>query len=89
MLILPTPSADYLEGADGSWYNFGGIEYAPDAIPDRTANAYYAVYDDVSNADVIVKNGTLIQIAKAIRAKNGGMDRYQPSEFAAAIEALA
>lgn len=87
-LILPTPSAEYLEGANGKWYDFGGMEYAPNAIPDRAAATYYAVYDDVGDVDMTIKNDTLIQIARAIRTKNGGAERYKPSKFAAAIEAL-
>lgn len=87
-LILPTPSTEYLEGANGKWYDFGGMEYAPNAIPDRAAETYYAVYDDVGDVDMTIKNDTLIQVARAIRTKNGGTERYKPSEFAAAIEAL-
>lgn len=30
---LPVPSADYIEGADGYWYEADGTRYAPDAPP--------------------------------------------------------
>lgn len=86
--ILPTPSATYIPGADGNWYTFNGDQYAPNAMKDRTAATYYASFDMVADADVIVKNGSLIDTAKAIREKNGTTTQYTPSEFGAAIRAL-
>lgn len=86
--ILPTPSATYIPGADGNWYTFNGDQYAPNAMKDRTAATYYASFDMVADADVIVKNGSLIDTAKAIREKNGMNTQYTPSEFGAAIRAL-
>ena len=35
--------------------------------------------------EVIVKNSSLIETAKAIREKTGATSKYKPSEFAAAI----
>ena len=87
-LILPTPSTDYIDGADGMWYTFNGDAYEPAGIPDRTANTYYASYGMVADVDVIVKNGSLIDAAKAIREKNGVTDHYTPAQFGAAIRAL-
>lgn len=86
--ILPTPSSTYIPGADGNWYTFNGDKYAPNAMKDRTAATYYASFDMVADADVIVKNGSLIDTAKAIREKNGTTTQYTPSEFGAAIRAL-
>lgn len=86
--ILPTPSSDYIDGADGNWYTFNGDSYAPDAMKDKTAETYYASYDIVADMDVICKNGSLIDTAKAIREKNGTTTQYNPSEFGAAIRAL-
>lgn len=86
--ILPTPSATYIPGADGNWYTFNGDQYAPNAMQDKTAATYYASFDMVADADVIVKNGSLIDTAKAIREKNGTTTQYTPSEFGAAIRAL-
>ena len=86
--ILPTPSATYIPGADGNWYTFNGDQYAPNAMKDRTAATYYASRTAVYDADVIVKNGSLIDTAKAIREKNGTTAQYTPSEFGAAIRAL-
>lgn len=86
--ILPTPSASYISGADGNWYNFTGDSFAPNAMKDKTAETYYASYDMVANADVIVKNGSLIDAAKAIREKNGTSTKYTPAQFGTAIRAL-
>lgn len=88
MAILPTPSTDYIEGADGMWYTFNGDAYAPNAMKDRTAETYYASYDIVADMDVICKNGSLIDTAKAIREKSGATTQYTPSEFGTAIRAL-
>ena len=87
-LILPTPSTDYIEGADGNWYAFNGDPYAPNAIPDKTADTYFASFPLCQNEDVIVKNGSLIDTAKAIKEKNGATAKYTPAQFGAAIRAL-
>lgn len=84
-LILPTPSTDYIEGADGLWRTIDGAEYNPAEIPDRTANTYYSSYNIVANTDVIVKNGSLLDTAKAIRELTGSEEKYTPAEFGAAI----
>lgn len=68
-LILPTPSADYIEGADGKWYTFTGQDYAPNAIPDLTYNTYYASEDLIRDLDVRVNNGTILDIVSAVREK--------------------
>lgn len=87
-LILPTPSTDYIPGADGNWYTFNGDSYAPNAVKDKTAETYYASFDAVADVDVFVKNGSLIDTAKAIREKNGTTTHYTPAEFGVAIRAL-
>jgi surface protein len=87
-LILPTPSTDYITGADGNWYAFNGDPYAPNAIQDKTAETYFASFPLCQNEDVIVKNGSLIDVAKAIKEKNGATDKYTPAQFGAAIRAL-
>lgn len=83
--VLPTPSADYIAGADGNWYGFNGDSYAPNAMKDRTAETYYASYDIVADLDVVVKNGSIIDIAKAIRDLNGSTDKLTISEMGEAI----
>ena len=42
LTTLPTPSADYIKGADGKWYNENKTAYAPSAVPNKTAGTYYA-----------------------------------------------
>lgn len=86
--ILPTPSTDYIAGADGNWYNFTGESFAPNGMKDKTVETYYASYDIVADMDVVVKNGSLIDTAKAIKEKNGSTDRYTPAQFGSAIRAL-
>lgn len=86
--ILPTPSSDYIEGADGMWYAFNGEPHAPNAIKDKTAETYFASYALCADQDIIVKNGSMIDAAKAIREKNGATDHYTPAQFGAAIRAL-
>ena len=81
-LVLPTPDSAYIDGADGLWYVLNGDSFAPTEIPDRAANTYYSSYRGVADTDVIVKNGSLIETAKAIREINGGTDKYTPSNFA-------
>lgn len=40
---LPTPSADFIPGADGKWYSAStGKGYAPQDIPNNTADTYVA-----------------------------------------------
>lgn len=85
---LPTPSSTYIPGADGNWYTFNGDAYAPTAMKDKTAETYYASYNMVADMDVIIKNGSLIDAAKAIREKKGGTDHYTPAQFGAAIRSI-
>ena len=84
--ILPTPSSDYIEGADGNWYTFNGEKYAPNEVKDRTAETYYASYDMLADLDAIVKNGSLLDTANAIRQLTGSTERYKPSEFKDALD---
>ncbi|MCD8300882.1 MAG: BspA family leucine-rich repeat surface protein, partial [Clostridiales bacterium] len=45
---LPTPDPEYIEEADGYWYNTAGEAYLATEIPDYTADTYYAIpHDDV------------------------------------------
>lgn len=84
--ILPTPSSDYIEGADGYWYVFNGDKYAPNEVKDRTVETYYASYDMITDLDAIVKNGSLLDAANAIRHLTGSSERYKPSEFKDALD---
>lgn len=83
--ILPTPSSDYIEGADGYWYTFNGEKFAPNEVKDRTVETYYASYDMLADLDAIVKNGSLLDTANAIRQLTGSSERYKPSEFKDAL----
>lgn len=88
-LILPTPSPDYIEGADGNWYDCLDNTYAANNIPDKTANTYFAVLSEAFDSDttpVIVNRGSLTRIAHAIRAKTGKTGRILFKDFANEIE---
>ena len=39
--VLPTPSAELIEGANGNWYTADGTAYTASEIPNRTAATYY------------------------------------------------
>lgn len=85
---LPTPDPAYITGADGRWYDVNSNAIAPAAIPDKTFGVYYAtpaLVEDDANKLVLVKNGSLLRAAAAIRAKNGATSGYAPAEFADAI----
>lgn len=88
-LILPTPSSDYIEGADGNWYDCLDNTYAANNIPDKTANIYFAVLSEAFDSDttpVIVTRGALTKIAHFIRAKTGKTDKIPFRSFAQEIE---
>lgn len=86
--LLPTPSSDYIEGADGNWYAFNGDCYSTANIPYGNATTYYASPIIVDNLDVITKNGYLIAIAKSIRSKSESENRYEVNAMSAAIDSL-
>lgn len=39
---IPAPSANYIPGADGYWYNSSGDAFATSKIPSNVADTYYA-----------------------------------------------
>lgn len=86
--ILPTPSSDYIEGADGYWYTLNGDRYETNGVKDKTAEIYYASYNLIVDEDIIIKNGNMLETAKAIRTVNKSENKYKPSQFAEAIEEI-
>lgn len=89
--VLPTPDPAHISGADGNWYDVLGNSYTPSSIPSNTRRTYYASLE-VMQADsghlVLIKNGTLMRIAEAIRSKSGKTGGIIPSQFAAEIIGL-
>lgn len=86
--VIPTPTATYITGANNVWYDANGNAIAPTAIPDKTFGVYYATpafVEDDANELVLVKNGSLLRAALAIRTRNGETSGYAPAEFADAI----
>ena len=63
-ILLPTPEAQYIAGADGKWYNSAGVGYDPESIPSGVAMTYHAyssrlpVVDKSSELDGSDANGT-------------------------------
>ena len=81
-----TGSYDYhIEGADGYWYTRDYTKYSPTEIPNNTAETYYASILLVDEVFVLIKNGTLRDIANAVRTRSGATDKYQPNELASII----
>lgn len=83
---LDAPSSSYIEGADGKWYTEAGESYAPKDIPSNRANTYYASPLLVANFGVVVKVGTLANIAKSIRLNTGSDIKYKPREMASGVD---
>lgn len=86
--VLPSQSDADVPGADGKWYASDGTAYNPADIPNNVCATYFAVPDELT-CDVLIKYGTLVQIADAIRAKSNSSIKYVPTEMAAAIIELA
>ena len=90
-VMLPTPDPAHVPGADGNWYDVLGNSYTPSSISSNIRRTYYASLE-VMQADsghlVLVKNGTLMRIAEAIRSKSGKTSGIIPSQFAAEIIGL-
>lgn len=86
--ILPTPDATNIDGADGNWYTLDLTAYAPENIPNKIANTYYASFLLARDVDILTKNGVFIDIAASIRNQNGEETKYHPSEMSEAIDAL-
>ena len=85
---MPTPSANYVDAADGKWYDVNGNAIAPSAIPNRTFGVYYSTpraAEEDANKMVLVKKGNLMRTAAAIRIKLGSTKGYTHEEFADAI----
>ena len=74
--VLPTPSVDYIPEADGKWYTYDGVGYAPANVPSCVAQTYYAVNYE---KDLLVKYKTMYNIAEAIRTIAFSNKRYTPA----------
>lgn len=62
------------ETADGFWYKRDRSAYAYNEIPNNTAATYYSgldVVEELFYKKMLVKNGTLLDIADAVRAATG------------------
>ena len=87
--MLPAPSSSHIYSADGNWYTANRIAYTPSDIPNNTVATYYASVDLVNNIDYLVKNGTMLDIADAIRATSGSTDKMTPSTMIENVHEIA
>ena len=77
--VLPTPSAAYIEGADGNWYDVEGNFYEPGSMTDG-ARTYYASPDLIPTVDLI-KRGTMVKLGNVLRKKSDTTQKYTPLEM--------
>lgn len=71
--IFPTPNAEYINGADGYWYNSRGHHFSPDGIPEGVTAIYYAAFpSDI----IIVPYSKMVALADAARKYTISTDRY-------------
>lgn len=77
--VLPTPSAAYIEGADGNWYDVEGNFYEPSSMTDG-ARTYYASPDLIPTVDLI-KRGTMVKLGNVLRKKSDTTQKYTPLEM--------
>ena len=90
-LIFPTPSATYIQEADGKWYDIEGNSYAPDGMLDKTAKTYYAVLSEAFDSDtvpVMVNRGSLTKVAHALRKKTGKTGKMKLNSFSEEIDSF-
>ena len=88
-LDIPAPSTEYHILADGNWYDADHNAYtsiSPNVERTYYASPFIAVGDD--DTLVFVRNGTLKQMAFAVRYKNGKSNTMLPSEFAEEVLAM-
>ena len=78
-LIKPT-----IEGADGNWHTANGESYTPANVPKNKAGTYYATPELAKKAGtpVMVSGETMTEIAYALRAKTGTVEKLTPGEIA-------
>ena len=90
-LTFPTPSATYIQEADGNWYDIEGNSYAPDGMLDKTAKTYYAVLSEAFDSDtvpVMVNRGSLTKVAHALRKKTGKTGKMKLNSFSEEIDSF-
>lgn len=94
--ILPTPSADHIDGADGKWYRIDGTAYDPLDVPDPiepdtegVAAIYFAtaqLAEAENNTEMTIKKRTMYEIANKIRKRTQTAALLTPSSMAQAVD---
>lgn len=82
---FPIPDPEYIEGAEGVWYNDKGECFDPSEIPAGVAATYYATFPFEK---VLIKYDTLKSLSKSLRALTGDETKYTPVEMINAIDTL-
>lgn len=85
---LPNQTGAYVPGADGNWYTRHREAYAPADVPSNKAATYYATLDMVNDLEYLIKNGSMLDIADAIRAKANITDYLNVQEMIGAIDGI-
>lgn len=90
-----TPSADYIEGADGKWHTIHGDSFTSEALPSGINATYYAIeaaaQEDLAKLKqtfVLVDGYTAVGIGDALREKAGTYGDLKPSEWAETIRSI-
>ena len=82
--VFPTPSTEYIESADGNWYDIDGNAYAPTAIPNKTAGTYYAAFDLIDGL-YLVKRPAMLKLAKTVRYSTQTTEKMTIDEMCEAL----
>ncbi len=82
---MPAPNNDFISGANGNWYTNKRVAYNPTDIPNNTSEVYYASLNLINNIDYLIKSGTMLDIADAIRTQIGTINVMTPSDMASEI----
>ena len=86
--VLPVPSPQFINGADGNWYDLSGKSYTNIDAPKNVPETYYAsknIVSDLRNSLILVNYGTMYDIGLSIRKKKGDKLYRKPKEMANAI----
>jgi surface protein len=86
--LLPATDANTIPGADGNWYTRNRTPYAPADIPNMTANTYYATKNLVNDIDILIKNGSVLDIADTIRSRTGKTEKLNLEDFVTEISSI-
>ena len=82
----PVAGQKYYNTEYGCSYEYDGVAYWN---PININVTYYASYNLIENLEILLKNGTLLDIAESIRVVARTEDKYLPSQMSTTISGLA